>query len=137
MKTKHFFYGLIVLAVLLTTCKKETDYRDKWVGDWDFVVEREWWIMYTDEGKDTTYYSGKISYGNSSGDLYIKHSETDTLLIDVDESGKLYFSDGGGHDYADGQFEGNNKMILFYHDGGLGGWMAFNISGIKKEGDKK
>jgi len=32
--------------------------------------------------------------------------------------------------------ESNNKMILFYHDGGLGGWMEFNISGIKKKGDK-
>jgi len=144
MKTKHFFFWLAIAAMCITlfsTCKKDKeDYRDKWVGDWDFVVKYYLWD--TVEGdlvcSDTIYYSGKINYENSQKQLYIQYMSTYSILVDVDESGKISKDDHPyWRDYTRGQFEGNDKIYIENGTKTLGSHTEYIVNGIKQKGSKK
>ena len=141
MKTKHFFFWLAIVAICVTlfsTCKKDKeDYRDKWVGEWDFVVEKFWWVGGEETENDTLYYSGKISLGDNDNDLYVEYIDNDTLNLIVNEDGELSVYDENYHYHAEGQFERKNKVHFKFHGGGLGGGSTYTVDGIKKEGGKK
>ena len=137
MKTQHFFYGLAILAFLSTGCKKDNDYRDKWVGDWDFEVIRHWFLMgengYSET--DTIFYLGRISLINTAK-LNINYTEDSSIDLEVDETGILSgFQTGNG--YSGGAFKGNDTLHLYLRWGGLGGGMVHNIDGIKRKGGHK
>jgi len=111
-------------------CNVTVDFRSQWVGDWDFVVKRRWWMDDEGGGQDTTYYSGKITFGNTGNKLNINY--WGNVTVEVDESGKIlkvYESDL--HSFS-GRFEGNNKIDLYLRTGGLGGGSEYTIDGIKK-----
>jgi len=140
MKAKHFFCYLAVIAVLFTACKKDKDYRDKWIGDWDFVVEYYFWS--TMEGyllcSDTIFYLGKINHENGQEQLYIQYTPTHSILVDVDESGKISKDDHPyWRDYTRGQFEGNDKVYIENGTKTLGSHTEYIINGVKKKGNKK
>ena len=127
---------MICITLVLSSCKKdklEADYRDKWVGDWDFVVER---ISYTGwfTEHDTVFYSGIITIGNSDTTLNIRYYKN-TLLEDilVDKFGKLdkllY------RPFIQGQFEGKENVYIEYknhNSSNLGD--THIINGTKKKG---
>jgi hypothetical protein len=144
MKPRHFFYGLVVLAICFSACKKDKeDFRDQWVGDWDFVIEK---CTFNEKHeivkRDMVYYSGKISYGEAgAGDnkyrsLYIQYIENYDALLYVGYSNgvyEIYEYCGLGSLCPRGQFEGDDK-VKFYDNN----YTEFrNIEGIKKKGDKK
>ena len=142
MKNKNVI--LLFLAGLFLTagsccknndCNEEPkDYRDKWVGDWDFISVYTWQLN-LNYGCDTSYYSGKISLvGNDS--LNIEYMENRKITMHVDKSGKLSKYYSNARLSARGQFERNDKihLIIGYH--GLPGGWNYQIGGQKK-GSKK
>ena len=144
MKPQHFFRYLAIVAVLFTACEKDKenklddkDYRSQWVGEWDFVVEKYWYIYDESSGCDTLYYLGQIRFGDAANKVSIKYLETAPILWQVDEFGKLYRYCEDPHEYAEGQFEGNNQVHFERGYGAMGGGGGVIVDGIKKEGDKK
>jgi len=120
MKKQHFF--LIALAILfiiaMVSCQK--DYREKWVGDWDFV--RIKYERYDDmERHDTIYYSGKITLGDAPDKLIINSA---TFWVEKDG----FLSDFDWH----GRFTGNNKVYIGTSLEHPHGEWSISISGTKK-----
>jgi len=62
------------------------DYREKWVGDWDFITEK-FKLYYGISTWDTTYYSGKIIFGRTSNELYIHYAKYDLMSVGVFRDG--------------------------------------------------
>jgi hypothetical protein len=100
----------IILLLSFTNCDK--DYRDKYTGDWDFVVRK---CDYShSHGSDDDYLeydiiscAGKISLANVDNKLKIEYMDSISLIVDIVESGK--FKDREGRAVG-GQFEGRNKI---------------------------
>jgi len=128
------------LLFLFMGCKKTKDYREQWVGEWDFVIASHKFnvdSIYQDV-RDTLYNIGNIGLGNGKNELIIKCLEDYYLMpimpiMQVDINGKLSFYKSG-HYYAEGQFAGKDLVHIFYHNGGLGGWLDLTINGKKKGG---
>ena len=123
---------MVCIMLALSSCKKE-DYRTNYIGDWDFVVEREWSIGW-DKGHDTIYYSGKISLVDSDS-LNIEYMENAKIIIHIDEQGKL-FNYYYMYYHAHGQFVGYDKIYLETGYSRRIGREKNIIIGIKKKGSK-
>jgi hypothetical protein len=133
MKTKHFFYSLVLLTVCLSACekdKKDIDYRSQWVGEYDFVVVKDWWFLDGPYGIDTISYIGAISI-ESTDKLWIKYTESDSVLMDVDTAGKLSKYHEDWHRFSYGQFEGDDKVHLEHGYRYLGYGRSHIMDGIK------
>ena len=112
------------------SCMITVDYRNQWVGDWDFVVKCEYPVS-------VIYYSGKIFFGNVDDQLNIEYTEHIVETVIVDEYGKI----SAYIDFCskEGQFERKDElqMKVWCHEGQGGGDRYYSINGMKKEGDKK
>jgi hypothetical protein len=115
---------------IVDTCFVTVDYRTKWVGDWDFV-NKTYEFDFGYESWDTIYYSGKISLGNTPYELNIN-----SIMVHVSEDGHLFGFIG--FDGPCGQFEGNDKVGLYFNGGSMNGsykW-SHTINGVKKKAGK-
>jgi len=125
----------VVIIVLGSSCNK--DFRDKWVGDWDFVINRHWWSgvgeNYT-EGDTVYYYLGKISIESTDNKLIIDYIGNISLVMTVDELGRLLTIKDHPLGYTgNGLFDGNNKIYIEREGGyGHGGGGKDIVNGIKK-----
>ena len=109
----------------------DSDYRRKWVGNWDFTTYVE--PYGPGANHDTTYYySGTITLGTND-ELNINYLRNGTFVLKVSEDGEL----SGFREQGYGKFEGNDKMHIYYRSGGYGGGIRVDIDGIKKKGDKQ
>lgn len=112
------------------------DYREKWVGDWDFVAREEKLVGGGVLKSDTTYYLGKITLGNASDDIHIQYTEQKSMTVKVLTWGLiLYF-------YSEkplGRFDGDNKMHLNVVSKTMSAseYWSLDIEGVKKEGYAK
>ncbi|MGI6320498.1 MAG: Ig-like domain-containing protein [Bacteroidales bacterium] len=117
-------HGSKKTAICLVTV---IDYREKWIGDWDFV-KIDYDFYWGAESWDTTYYSDKISLGNAYNQIYIGSS-----IISVDKNGHIYY----GNTY--GGFTGSNRIYLKTSGGAMNGstkWTV-DVEGIKREEGKE
>ena len=146
MRKKYFIIVLTAMFIGLVSCEKpeknpEPDYREKWVGDWEFVAHYSSYGMVTLPAA-TYYYSGKISLDNDSMQLnmpYISYpyKENISMVLSVDENGKLSgFHAVGGNHYSYGAFRGNDTLSIYLRSGGMGGGISRYIDGVKKKGGK-
>jgi len=145
MKTKHFIFVLIAVAVLFTTCKKDDDCCAKYIGDWDFVtvvsiIENSTFIV-----KDTIYYSGTIIRGNDKNHLIIQFTENNVITVHV-ISGNLWLAIGGEvnphymtcHKCTVGSFINKNEISILrlYKFIGSGEKEVYHSNGVKRKGVK-
>lgn len=100
------------------------DYRDKWVGDWDFKIITGDWTMddYYDSilGEyveyptryDTSYYLGNISFGNTDTSLLIHFKEDVNKSVFVTRLGEIYVSSTLKFNYSvdEGNFYGTDSV---------------------------
>ncbi len=124
--------AIIAVLIFFTCCKKESkDFRDKYTGNWDFVVEVT--KLNIDSigqyERDTIYYLGKISNGNADNELNIQYSKDSLIVLNIIESGELSIFPT---QYSNGEFEGESKIHLYLRWGGLGGNTTHVIDGVKK-----
>ena len=154
MKAKHFFCYLAVIAVLFTACKKDKDYRDKWVGDWDFTTidYHKYGIVHDPfiEETDTTYFIGTIEkHGTNRLKITFNPDAIEPFPIKglmypkVDDSGTISYPEyiSSLLSYYYGTFSGSiseDAIIINYKseigaNGPLGyrDWETHTIQGIK------
>jgi hypothetical protein len=105
-----------------------TDYREKWVGDWDFV-QINFLLDFGSASWDTAYYSGKISIVDDHPSMLKINNTTTTVWTDgVFFYGERYY----------GIFQGSNKVHIHSEGGSMNGSLRWttDIDGIKKEEKK-
>ncbi|HON21019.1 MAG TPA: hypothetical protein PLW70_06780 [Bacteroidales bacterium] len=121
-----------VTIVLVFSCKKkDTDYRDAYVGTWIFNVHRT--VFNSDSighyYHDSIHYEGKIAYGELANEILIKYTAENSITLTIGGDGLL--SNFPSH-YCSGEFLSNNRLHLYLRWGGLGGGMIHQIEGMKK-----
>lgn len=116
---------LTVITQFLFSCSKEKDYRDKYIGNWNFEVRR---IEFSGDSilfNDTINYMGNITYGSSDNDIAIQYTEEDVVTLTVDEEGNL---DNFPSDLSYGSLEVDSIFIRLYW-GGQGAGITHLVAG--------
>ena len=117
---------------ITATCEVIVDYRCKWIGDWNFIVKKDWYQGGGYWGADTIYYLGKISFVNHSNRLHIEYTDNNSTNLNANENGDMFDFSPEFH-YAGGAFEGNDKIYLFLRWIGTGSFYQYVIDGNKIE----
>ena len=123
----------IIFIFFVSNCEKEKlDYREKYVGNWEFNVTRnEYYIGTIGDGynkTDTIIYFGKIEYGNSKNEIKATYTKDDVIIFNLNDAGVLsYFVES----YGGGKFENNNQISFYYRYGGGGGGGIHRVRGKK------
>jgi len=130
---------IVVMLLFFTGCKKKTDIREQYIGDWEFYTIITLYNRHTVPEIiqcDTFSYLGKITLGNSSEHaLTIQYTENNVIETYIDEKGGIYVPSCPCAKYVctRGNFKGNNKMHLNFGSSSE----SHNIIGTKKKGDKQ
>jgi len=119
----------LTILFFFTGCEKIHRYH--YTGKWDFVV------VYTSGdlngwNSDTIYYSGKIRIGAVYNTLKIEYMEETKIMMEIDEDGGLSKDFEEPHEFASGQFYGNNHVEMAIGQMFLGGGYYYTIYGTKK-----
>ena len=118
-------------------CNEEPkDYRDKWVGDWDFVTVITSIPPQQNITRDTICYSGKIYKVEADNELMIKYMETNSIKARVDEGGKLSDLHTSGS-FNEGKFMDTNLIYISLWYGGAHYGRGYFIKGVKKRKEIK
>ncbi len=83
---------LLVAGSFMLACnKKPFDYRNKYLGEWAFEVERRSYSMDTSSPGywDTFFYTGRIDYADAGNALRVHYTPEDTVTVQVEEDGKV------------------------------------------------
>ncbi len=126
---KKIFTGFI-FCLLLFGCKKEKfDYRNKFIGDYNFSIHTTAWGSQT---MDTTYsYNGSIKSSTTDDKINIYFLENYSLEPIIYEDGSLVLNMTYSYHFK-GEFESTTKAKFFYSGGGLGGGGSYDVIGIKQ-----
>ena len=128
---KNIYY-LFFIALSFACCKKEnSDFRDKYIGEWDFNVKI---VEFNTDSIgyyhcDSLSYVGTITCSDSDNDIVIKYSNENSITLFLDENGEL--SNFPTY-YCFGNFEGDNRIHIYLRWGGLGGGIRHEIDGVKR-----
>ena len=139
MKKNVFTASLLILTLIFISvgCKKQPfDYRNKYIGKFNFVYSYRSWTMQGTYASDTIYYSGKIYYDISSEDkIKLDYDQNATLELDINKNGELSLPCG----VTIGKFDNNDQVTLNYGSnscsgggGGLGGGTNCSLTGTRK-----
>lgn len=126
---KNTILTLIVL-VAMTACKKDPfDYRTKYVGDYNFVVERQTIASPDGNVSDTTYtLEGTIDYGSDDNAISILFSGNNTPeTFTLYEDGTIRMGTA-----CSGEFESTNRIKYSCYWASPGAHTDQNVSGVKK-----
>jgi len=132
MKIHRKIYWLLLGLLIFTNCKKEPfNYRNKFLGEWEFKVDRT--EFNTDSVgyyyHDSLTFFGKIKYGTNDDEILIEYSNDNSIMLKIDKENIL--SNFPSH-YCNGEFDGKEKIHLYLRWGGLGGGVTHTIDGEKK-----
>jgi hypothetical protein len=122
--------SMFVLAIIFTTgCKKKNDqdFRDSFTGNYLFSVK-----TYKTTTQDSTYlystwnYSGSITIGKNSNDIYIQYFSSLELFAFLSENGHV-----SNYPHLDGFFEGTNRIKFVVHWPGTDGISIDSVTGTR------
>ncbi len=124
---KRLLLSLFLLSGLVS-CKKEPfDFRNKYLGYYDFTVEVSSHDIPT--GAPYSYtepYVGEVTYGSRGNTVNIRYLIDNTIEPTMDKSGVLTFTEG-----FEGEFESKKKVRFTYNDGG-NPEKRYVVTGIKQ-----
>jgi hypothetical protein len=116
--------ALIILTIfVMSGCEKQPDYRNKYLGNWVFEIQR---VTIKDpgviEGSSTLIYNGEITYGEGADEILLQFQGTyphSPVTLRIDHLGKIlpksYSSYSSIEISYTGGFEGNNILKYSYH----------------------
>jgi hypothetical protein len=122
-----FKFTLFLLLIGSSSCEKMPfDYRNVYVGDYDFTINTPVYVPYSGIVFERTYFQGKVSYGGTSNSILIHYSNDKTKDLDVviSKDGKIRSSSS---------YSRIDKNGLFYEEVlGMAGQLSKTIVGKKK-----
>ena len=107
--------SILILLFFFVSCDKY--HRNRYVGDWEFVTKRSYEGVF--EKSETINYSGKIRFGNSDNEIFIKYTENDEISAWLEEmDNHMYIHTlsraSYGGKYSSGSFDDKNNMSIYY-----------------------
>ncbi|MBW6499336.1 MAG: hypothetical protein K0B09_13170 [Bacteroidales bacterium] len=132
MKSFLFIFLLNCLLVFFACNEKETaDYRDKFLGQWNFEV-----VVYSftagnppETTSETRNHTGLISYGPAENEIAIQYLPNNSIILVVSDDGQL---NNFPTFYCHGSFSAADSLQLYLRWGGLNTWFSHAIEGFKK-----
>jgi hypothetical protein len=114
---------LILTIFVISGCEKQSDYRNKYLGNWIFEIQR---VEIKDGGvivnSDTSIHYGEIKYGDVSDEILLQFQGTNPhspVTLRIDHGGEIlpksYSSYTSITISYTGGFEGNNILHYHYH----------------------
>ena len=95
------------------SCAVNVDYRNRWVGDWDFTSVYYVETHFPPGIYEKTYqYAGKIEFGNTDSTILVSHTEDQTCEMIVNNQGKLHY-----YPPLEGSFIGTTDVSFQYKVG--------------------
>lgn len=127
---KTFF--ILLLNILLWGCKKSIfEFRNKFIGEFDFLVHKTAWTL-SGLMLDTTYtFGGRINTGSESDEIIIYFSENTSIESKIFEDGTIS-ANQIPHQSLNGEFETSKEVKFNLSNTGLGGGSNFIVNGRKK-----
>ncbi len=127
-KTKLFGLILSVIIVLIGACKKQPgDYRNPYLGNYDFTVQYSSFNMADSSySTGTLYYYGEVKYGSTDNEISIHYLENSYINPVLNNDGT--FSQNAYYP-INGAFESTNKFTFGFYSGGHGGGTSYNVVG--------
>jgi hypothetical protein len=120
MKTIRFLQLLLGSILMLSTqCTKEKDYRDSYVGDYNFIITGHYYNLADSIFYDTTFYfSGYIAKtDNNPSCITICYKNTSCMVANLSQDGSIDKPQGTGHGYGfNGKFERTDKVSFTYYN---------------------
>ena len=121
MRMRQITALLIPIIFLISGCEKQPDYREKYLGNWNFEIQsatiKDLWV---EKQSSTTFRKGEIKLGKGGNEILLQFEGTqfpDTLSIDP--GGKIIpiiFHPWHSITYSyTGGFEGNNNLQYIYN----------------------
>jgi hypothetical protein len=132
MKAKLSIIIILFSALLNFSCEKRPfDFRNKYLGNYDFVYSYSKWQLNLGV-YDTISYTGKVYYDDRD-EISLDYNPNLTWVLGIDKDGNLSLPCG----VTIGKFENKNNLVLDYTTntcggGGLGGGSNYHIVGKKK-----
>jgi len=113
---------LILTIFVISGCEKQSDYRNKYLGNWLFEIQR---YEIKDGGvlvnSDTSIHNGEIKNGDVSDEILLQFQGTNPhspVTLRIGQDGKIlpktYSSYPSISISYTGGFEGNNKLHYHY-----------------------
>ena len=134
MKKSILIFTSVFLLSIIFGCEKiPFDFRNKYVGDYEFEYSySSWQINIGVYETDTINYSGKVYY-DEKGKIKINYNPNLTLDLDIDKNGTLSLECGA----EIGEFDDDENLTLNYSSNscgsnGLGRGTNYKIIGTKK-----
>ncbi len=129
---KHIYFLLILLAFSCTKDKVEIpDYRNKYIGQWDFKVYQQEKVPYQGIIYNNFDYSGQIKLGLKPNEILLIYSDSNSVSLIVEDN--YVFAELPDGTYpSDADFINENKIKISINSGGQGGWYFLDITGIRK-----
>ena len=131
MKLKQFYIIFFFLGIfsVISCNKKPFDYRNKYIGEWNFSIEYSSFNMGNSPSiYDLVEYLGEITYGEEDNNVIIKYSKNNSVTLTIDKNGIFYDLPTR---YCNGTIVSDN-IDLYLRWGGLGGGTSHKITGYKK-----
>ncbi len=127
---------LFVCCILIYGCKKQSDYRDKFIGNYYFTVHRTDWTWPGNTTDTIYYYNGKVEYGTKTNTVLIIFSEKSVVPYYsfepiIYEEGSFQNSSGYGGSIA-GEFESITKVKFHIGNYAQGYKNNYDITGEKE-----
>jgi len=119
----------IVITLMYSCEKKPFNYRNKYIGNWEFTTNITEVNLHGEGSivENTVAYLGLISY-DSKEQLKINFLDNMEVYVEVDKNGII----SAYKDLGNGVFTSKKIMEYSLKRGGLGAWINYKISGIKK-----
>jgi len=149
----NFFKLVVIISIcIFGSCAnevgEEVDYRNSYLGDFNFTVIEEYWLMGEPTVYDTLNYLGIIkeyAAPDSENDFFVEDDsaedpmrkisieflENKHITSEIIIGGEL-ISKSGYHYHHEGTFIGNDTIKFVLSGlGGLGGGINYEIKGIR------
>ena len=123
---------IFTLIIVFSSCKKTKlfDYRNKYIGEYDFEIHRGSFNMNdTTSSNSTVYYDGEILNGEGDSTLNIIYRKNSTTELYVSKDGELYRD---SYYPTKGEFTDDGDVEFSFYSGGMGGGTTTSVKGTKK-----
>ena len=110
-KSRLHWVHIILLIIISVQCNKKKDYREEYTGNYNFTVVLS--PIDTTLADTTIHYSGQISMGTGTNDVYINYMPNYTINVWLSESGSLLKPQWESLSWLfTGKFESMNKVTF-------------------------
>jgi len=124
MRMRQITALLIPVLFLISACEEQPDYREKYLGNWNFEIQS---TTIKDPGPvpgvapnlSTKFYKGEIKLGEGGNEILLQFEGHSPVTLSIDPGGKIlpktYSSYTSITISYKGGFEKNNKLQYVYH----------------------